>query len=101
MPTRTNEIFLVQKSKVPKNKKATYGLIIDSIQPNKEQLYHVSLIIGGNRMDFHGIIATQYASLMTTKMLLNGTIYTPGYYFMTLDTKDCYYGNLLSKYNYM
>ena len=48
--------------------------------------------------DFDGVTATQCASLLTTKILMNSTIYTPQERFMTMDLKDLYYGTPIDEY---
>ena len=63
------------------------------IDPHKEETQRVCLTVGGYRLDFDGVTATQFASLPTTKILMNSTIFTHGAKFTTMDLKDFYYGN--------
>ena len=57
--------------------------------------------MGGDRLEFDGVTATQCAGLVTTKMLFKITVSTPGDRFCTFDIKDFYYGILMSACEYM
>ena len=48
MPTGTNTIYFCNKSQIPKNKFATYGRIVATLRPNKEETHRVRLTVGGN-----------------------------------------------------
>ena len=62
------------------------------INPHKGGNCRVLLTMGGDHVYFDGMTATQCASLLTTKIIMNSTISTPGVRFMTTDLKDFYYG---------
>ena len=96
MPTVNNTIFFINKNRVPKHKKPTYGRIVDKIKPQKEERHRVRLTVVGGILDFDGFTATQCAYPPTTKILMNSTISTPGKIFMTMDLNDFYYGTTMS-----
>ena len=56
--------------------------------------------MGGGRLDFDGVTATQCAGLVTTKMLFNSTVSTLGAKFCIFDIKDFYYGRPMSNCEY-
>ena len=59
------------------------------------------ITVGGNRLDYLGLTATDTASLTTLKLLLNSVISTLNSRFMTMDINDYYYGSPMSRYEYM
>ena len=58
-------------------------------------------MVGGYRLDFDGVTATQCGVLLTTKTLFNSTVSTPGARFFTFDIKDFYYGSTMIDCEYM
>ena len=101
MPTGTNTIFFIPKSKVPNDRKVSYINPVASIRPNKAEVYRVRLTAGGNRLEYPGVTATDTVSLTTTKVHLNSVISTKNAKYMTIDIKDYYYGTPLSTYEYL
>ena len=57
--------------------------------------------VGGDKLNYTGITATDTASLSKLKLLLNSVIYTPLARFLTLDINNYYYNTLMSRYKYM
>ena len=57
--------FFQLKNHVPKHKKVTYGWVVDEIKSHKEENHCVRLTVGGNRLNFGGMTATQCASMST------------------------------------
>jgi hypothetical protein len=57
--------------------------------------------VGGDKLDFPGLTATQCASLTTTKCHFNSTVSTPNAKFMVLHVKNFYYGTPMERYEYM
>ena len=101
MPTGTNTIFFIPKSKVPNDRKVSYINPVASIRPNKAEVYRVRLTAGGNRLEYPGVTAIDTVSLTTTKVHLNSVISTKNAKYMTIDIKDYYYGTPLSTYEYL
>ena len=57
--------------------------------------------MGGNKLTVDGNTATQCASLVTTKILINSVISTPNTQFSCIDIKNMYYGLPMQDYKYM
>ena len=66
------------------------------ICPIKDEKYHVSITVGGNKLDFCGDSSSVAASLDTVKFLLNGVVSTKDAVFTTADIKDVFYASFLS-----
>ena len=61
----------------------------------------MSLNVGGDKLDYPGITATDTVSLFTLKLLLNSVISTSLSIFLTLDIKIYYNNTPMSRYEYM
>ena len=57
--------------------------------------------VGGEKLNYTGITATDTASLSKLKLLLNSVIYTPLALFLILDINNYYYNTLMVWYKYM
>ena len=57
--------------------------------------------MGVDRLEFDGFTATQCAGLVTTKILFNSTVSTPGARFCTFYIKDFYYVSLMRNCEFM
>ena len=57
--------------------------------------------IGGDKVNYPGLVAVNTADMKTIKLLLNSVISTNGAKFMTLDIKDFYLGTVLPRKEYM
>ena len=79
----------------------TYGKKEVSIRPHKAEKFRVRLTVGGDKLVFDGEMATQCAGLVTTKILFNSVISTPGAKFSVINIKNMYYGTPMSTYEYM
>jgi hypothetical protein len=101
MPTGTNTIFFLPRASVPAGRVVTYGRLVSTIRPTKEEKNRVRVTVGGDKLPFPGITTTQCASLTTTKCLLNSTLSTPNAKFMTLDIKNFYYNTPMDRFEYM
>ena len=86
-PDGTNTIHFIKKSSVPPGKKVTYGKKECTVRPTKAEKYRVRLTVGGDKLPYHGLTATQCASLITTKILLNSVVSTPKACWGYLDIK--------------
>ena len=93
IPKGKHKIFFIPRGKVSKFKTVIYGRIVIEIRSPKTETYHICLMVGGDRLEFDGVIATQYAGLVTIKMLFNSTVSTPGVRFCIFDIKDFFYGS--------
>ena len=102
IPTGTNTLSFIPKTKVPKHKIPTYGHLVCDIKPNKAERHHTCLTIGGNLIDYRGDKSTAVADLVTIKCHLKSVISDVGAKFCTTDIffylgtplKDCEYMKL-------
>jgi hypothetical protein len=101
MSTSTNTIVFIKGQAVPTGRQVNYGRLVSSIRPTKATTHRVRVTVGGDKLDFPGLTATQCASLTTTKCLLNSTVATPNAKFMVLDVKNFYYGTPMERNKYM
>ena len=60
------------------------------IRPNKVETHWVRITVGGDKISYDGPTATQCASLITTKILLNRVVSTILDLFMCADIHDFY-----------
>ena len=58
-------------------------------------------MVGGDRVKDPGDYGIPTTDLLTVKLFLNNTIYTPGAPLMTLDIKYFYLTNPMEQYKYM
>ena len=101
MQKGTNTIRFVGRKAVPKDRKVTYARLVASLRPHKKEAHRVRVTVGGDKLDYSGITATQMASLTMTKCLINSTLSTDKAKFMSVDIKDYYYGTILDRFEYM
>ena len=99
--TGTNTVFFIPRSAIPAGRTVTYSQLVASIRPNKTKTHRIRVTVGGNRLDFPCDTTTNYASLTTTKCILNRKISTPGARFITIDIKNFYYNTPMGRYEYM
>ena len=101
MPKGNSTIRFVARKAVPQHKKVTYARLVAELRPHKKEVHRVRVTVGGDRLDYTGITATQTASLTTTKCLINSTLSTKNAKFMSVDIKDYYYGTIMTEFEYM
>ena len=98
----TNTIFFTHKIDVPfETKKLTYGKIVCSIKPHKEETHRTRLTVGGNLLDFNGKLTTPTATVTTAKCLFNSVVSTKNARCVTADVKNFYLNNTLPEPEYM
>ena len=86
----TEKIFFVNNGKVPpyRWRDVTYGRIVVSYRPEKDDPYGVRLTVGGNRLPCPWDCSTPTVDMLTVKLLLNSIVSTPNAKFMSIDIKD-------------
>ena len=98
----TKTIKYVHKAEIPADRKiAYYNPQIKVKTANDITTYRVRGTIGGDKVDYPGLVAANTADMKTIKLLLNSVISTNGAKFMTLDIKDFYLGTVLPRKEYM
>ena len=97
----TNMCTFIHRHEIPANKRPTYVRIVSDYREQKQDPYQVRCTVGGDRIDFHGDVATKVADLVTVKCLINHIISTPGAKAACIDIKDFYLNNPLPKAEYI
>ena len=91
----TDTCTFIYHKDIPTGKTPTYIRIVTDYREQKADPYRVRCTAGGDRIDFHGDVATKVADLVTVKCLLNRIISTPGGRAACIDIKDFYLINPL------
>ncbi|KAK1740972.1 hypothetical protein QTG54_008224 [Skeletonema marinoi] len=88
----TNTIHFIHQTEVPvdRMKDVTYGQFVCTIRPEKEEQNRTRLVVGGDRVNYPGEVATPTAEMLVAKILFNSVISTPGARFMTMDVGNFY-----------
>eukprot|EP00957_Ditylum_brightwellii_P160946 12253686-Ditylum_brightwellii.AAC.1 len=86
----TEAIKFIPYTQVPKNKTVTYGRIVCSIHPQKQETHCTHLTCGSDRIQYSGTVATPTADITTANILFNSVISTSGARYPGLDIKDFY-----------
>ena len=74
MLTGTNTIHFIHPSDKPIDRKATYLKIVAELKPHKAEKHRVRFTVGGNRIDYPGIVTTSTTKMQTVKLHLNSVI---------------------------
>jgi hypothetical protein len=97
----TNTCFVAETTNIPRDIQITYGKIVCDYKPHKKEKERVRLMVGGDRLDFSGDVATSTAEIATFKILINSTLSTKDAAMMMMDIKIYYLGTPLPSYEYM
>ncbi len=71
-------------------KDVTYGRFVCTVRPEKAEPNHTRFMVGGDRINYPGKVATPTAEMHVAKMLFNSIISTRGARFMTMDISNFY-----------
>ena len=76
----TNTLDFLAKSEVPSDrfKDVTYGQIVCNYRTEKEDPNRARLVVGGDRINYPGEVATPTCDMLTVKLLFNSIVSTPG-----------------------
>ena len=69
-------------------------------RPHKTETERVRLTVGGDRVDYPGPVSSPTTDMVTSKLLLNSVLSTPGAKFLGLDLKDFFLGTILPRKEY-
>ena len=99
----TNTIRFVARHEVPKDrmKDVTYGSFQCHVRPEKAEPLRTRLVVGGDRINYPGEVATPTAELLVAKILFNSVVSTPGARFMTMDISNFYLMTPLKRSEYV
>ena len=93
--------MFIPKSKVPKEKKVTYGKIVCEMKPEKQDKERTRLTVGRNLLDFTWNLSAPTASVTTEKFVFNSVVSTPGSRFLLADIKHFYLNKILPEPEFM
>ena len=88
MPTGSNTIKFITRTKAPRDRKITYGNMVCDIRSQKGEKQRVRLTVGGDQIDYPGNISTPTSNLTTTKLLTNSILSTKNTKGLYTDNKD-------------
>eukprot|EP00804_Cyclotella_cryptica_P030324 CCRYP_011861-RA/>CCRYP_011861-RA protein AED:0.29 eAED:0.29 QI:0/-1/0/1/-1/1/1/0/670 len=99
----TNTIRFIRKRDIPKDrvKDITYGQFVCTIRPEKKEPNRTRLVVGGDRINYPGEVATPTADMLAAKILFNSVIYTANACFMTMDISNFYLNTPLKRPEYI
>ena len=106
MPGRvkgTDTIFFINKKDVPAHRwrDITYGRIVVSFRPTKDDPNQTRLTMGGDRIVCPGDCGTPTINLLTFKLHQNSTIYTKNALYTTADINNFYLNTPMGRFKYM
>ena len=74
MLTGTNTIHFIHPSDKPADLNAMYLKIVTELKRHKVEKHRVRFTVGGNRIDYPGIVTTSTTKMQTVKLHLNSVI---------------------------
>ena len=100
-PTKT--IRFIRRNDVPKERRkdVTYGQFVCTVRPEKAEQNRTRFVVGGDRINYPGEVATPTADMLVAKLLFNSVISTPGARFMTMDISNFYLMTPLKRPEYI
>jgi hypothetical protein len=100
----TNTVFFLTHMEIryiPLDRTVTYTRVVIDHQPQKEDPNHVRITVGGNLINYPFERTTQTTDMVSSKLLWNSTISTPGARFGGADIINMYLDTPLDRYEYM
>ena len=84
--------IFINKGKVPVDRwrDITYGKIVYNVRPQKDEVNHTRLTMGGDRINIDMDCGTHPVNFLTVKLFFNSIILTPGAKSLGLDLKYSY-----------
>ena len=88
----TKTIEFIRKCDVPQSrmKDVTYGSFVSNVRNEKTEKNRTRFVVGGDRINYPGEVATPTAEMLVAKLLFNSVISTKGARFMTMDISNFY-----------
>jgi hypothetical protein len=100
----TNTVFYLTPDKIkniPSDRTVTYSCIVTGYRPQKTDPNRVRITVGGNLIDYPGEVTTRTADMITSKILWNSVLSTPGAKYCCADVKNFYLETPMARYEYM
>jgi hypothetical protein len=101
MPTGTNTMFWIHPKQIPTGRNATYIRIVCVDRPEKVDPKRIRWTIGGDQVNYPGLVSTRAADLTTSKIMINSVLSEPTAGYMTGDFKEFYLGTPMTHYEYI
>ena len=94
--------FVIKKD-VPRDRTrdVTYASFLCKVRNKKEERNQTQLVVGGDRTNYTGKVATPTAEILVAKLLFNSVISTKGAQFMTADISNFYLNTPLKRPEYI
>eukprot|EP00956_Cyclotella_meneghiniana_P036650 scaffold128493_cov64-Cyclotella_meneghiniana.AAC.1 len=88
---------------IPKERRkdVTYGQFVCTVRPEKKEQNRTRFVVGGNKINYPGEVATPTAEMLVAKLLFNSVVSTPGAKFMTMDLSNFYLMTPLKRPEYI
>ena len=86
---------------IPSDRTVTYTRIVVDFRPQKSDPNRVLITAGGNLISYPEELTSRTADLITTKIMWNSVLSTPGARYMCIDIKNIYLATPLDRYEYM
>jgi hypothetical protein len=99
----TDTIVFIKYKEIPLNRRRhiTYGKMVVTYQPEKDDPNQTSLTVGGNWIVHHGNVSMLAVKIMTVNMHPNSVILTKGAQYCTFNIKDFYLNMLMEQPEYI
>ena len=99
----TNTMKFIHKGNVPRDRTrdATYASFLCKVCNEKKERNRTRLVVGGDRTNYTGEVATPTAEILVAKLLFNSVISTKGARFMTADISNFYLNTPLERPEYI
>jgi hypothetical protein len=84
----TNSIFVMTHAEIlniPKDRAVKYAQVLVNFHPQKTDLHRIRITARGNLIYYPGKLSTRTANLMTSKLMWNSILSTPGAKYTCLD----------------
>ena len=78
-----------------------HGQFMCSARPEKSEKNRTRYVVGGDRINYPGEVATPTAEMMVAKLIFNRVISTKGARFMTMDISNFYLMTPLQRPEYI
>jgi hypothetical protein len=86
---------------IPKDRTVTYARTVVDYRPQKADPNRVRITVGGNLITYPGEVTTRTADMVTSKILWNSVVSTPGAKYCCADVKNFYLETPMDRYEYM
>ena len=88
MLTGSNTFHFIHPSGKITFRQATYHCIISELKPHRKGKYRVRFTVGGNHINYPGVVTTPTTKLQTVKLHLNSVVSDVKASYMKADIKN-------------